>query len=187
MLIQLRKKATNLPGGLPYESDGDVRWKIKIKPWERPMWVWLKRKPTPKGGNTQTDMRARVCRVVPAISCSFLNVRFLCVQWQGVFFNFFMLSPKRYMNWQIWWLPVLSIRSETKTCNVHPQARRQTPPSLLYGTPPPPGGAKPQTLMPFDRFSRSLRQCSFQRTPYLIGKMRTIWQCMVPTSLKPTP
>ena len=146
MLIQLRKKATNLPGGLPYESDGDVRWKIKIKPWERPMWVWLKRKPTPKGGNTQTDMRARVCRVVPAISCSFLNVRFLCVQWQGVFFNFFMLSPKRYMNWQIWWLSVLSIRSETKTCNVHPQARWQTPPSLLYGnpSPPPPGELNPK-------------------------------------------
>ena len=32
VLIQLRKKATNLPGGLPYESDRDVRWKIKIKP-----------------------------------------------------------------------------------------------------------------------------------------------------------
>ena len=32
VLIQLRKKATDLPGALPYESDGDVRWKIKIKP-----------------------------------------------------------------------------------------------------------------------------------------------------------
>ena len=32
VLIQLRKKAANLPGVLPYESDGDVRRKIKIKP-----------------------------------------------------------------------------------------------------------------------------------------------------------
>ena len=79
-------------GGLPYESDGDVRRKIEIKPLGRPMWVWLKRKPTTKGGNTQTDMRARVCRVVPAMSCSFSNVRFLCVQWQGVYFLTFLSS-----------------------------------------------------------------------------------------------
>ena len=39
------------------------------------------------------------------------------------------------------------------------------------------------TLMPFHRFSRSLRQCSFQRTPYLVGKMRTVWLCMVSTPL----
>ena len=28
------------------------------------MWVWLKLKPTPKGEKTQTDIRARVCRVL---------------------------------------------------------------------------------------------------------------------------
>ena len=67
------------------------------------MRVWLKRKPTPKEGSTQTDMRARVCRVVPAMSCSFLNVKISVRSVARSFFlNFFMLSPKRYMNGQIW-------------------------------------------------------------------------------------
>ena len=48
------------------------------------MWVWLKLKPTPKGDNTQTDIRARVVL--------FLKVRLLCVQCQGVFLNFFMVT-----------------------------------------------------------------------------------------------
>ena len=65
-----------------------------------------------------------------------------------------------------------------------PQTRRRAPPSLLYGNSP---EAKPETLMPFDSFSRWIRQCSFQRTLYLVEKMRTVWQCMVSTSLKLTP
>ena len=38
--------------------------KLKLNPKEKPMWVWLNLKPTPKGDNTQTGMTARVCRVL---------------------------------------------------------------------------------------------------------------------------
>ena len=54
----------------------------------------LKRKPATKGGNmVRVRVRVRVCRVVPAIPCSFLNVRFLCVQWQGGFFKISYAQP----------------------------------------------------------------------------------------------
>ena len=36
-------------GELPYESEGDARRKIRIKPLKETIWAWLRRYLTPKG------------------------------------------------------------------------------------------------------------------------------------------
>ena len=68
--------------------------------------MWLKRKPTTKGGNTvrvrvRVRVRVKVCRVVPAMPCCFLNVRFCAFSGKEFLFKFLMHSPKRYLNKQI--------------------------------------------------------------------------------------
>ena len=73
-------RKTRGEGGLPYKSDGDARRKIKTKLpvyiEGRLMWVWLRLKLAPKD----------FC--VVSVTASF-------------FVNFFIHSPKRYLNGQI--------------------------------------------------------------------------------------
>ena len=83
----------NAREGVENKSDGDARRKTRMKPQGTPMLVWLKLKLTPKG-NHSTDITA-------------------------VFVNFFMHSPKQYLNGQIWWFSVPNILSETKICNLN--------------------------------------------------------------------
>ena len=93
-------------GGLSYKSDVDAHRKVRIKPLMRPMWVWLELKLASKGDFCVVSVRA-------------------------LFVNFFMYSPKRYLNGQIWRLSI-----PDKIYNSHPKARRRASPSLLYGTLP---------------------------------------------------
>ena len=72
------------------------------------MWVWLKLKLTPKGD---------FCEV--SVTAFFF-----------FFANFFMHSPKRYLNEHIYSLCVPKTLSETKIC------KRRAPASLLCGGPP---------------------------------------------------
>ena len=61
--------------GRPFKSDGDVHWRIQIKPLRTPMWVWLKFKLTPKGDFCVVNVRA-------------------------FFVNFFMYNTNLYLNGQ---------------------------------------------------------------------------------------
>ena len=48
-------------GGLPYETDGDARRKIRIKPFKRrPIWAWLRRYLNPKGDHAKTGNQIKV-------------------------------------------------------------------------------------------------------------------------------
>lgn len=81
--------------------------KFKFNPEGRPMWVWLNRKLTPEGDHTRRDITA-------------------------FFVNFFMPSPKRYLNEQMSLLSIPNSTSETKICNLHGWVSRQAP----SGSPP---------------------------------------------------
>ena len=74
------------------QSDRDARRKIKIKSlWETNVGVAFE----PKGDKAKTDVTT-------------------------FFVTFFMCSPKRYLNGQIYWLSLPTTLCETKICNLHP-------------------------------------------------------------------
>ena len=63
---------------------------------------------------------------------------FCAVNATAFFVNFFIHSPRWYLNKQLKWLSIPNTLSETKICNLHPWARQQAFPSFLWESPPPP-------------------------------------------------
>jgi len=59
-------------GGIPYESDGDARRKIRIKPL-RPIWAWLRFYLTPKGDHAKTDNQVKVTVILNALKIDAKN------------------------------------------------------------------------------------------------------------------
>ena len=88
-----------------YKNEWMLIGKLKLNPWGRPMWVCLKLKLTLKGDFCEISVTA-------------------------FFANFFMYSPKWYLNEHIWSLSVPNTVSETKVC------KQRAPTLLLCGVPP---------------------------------------------------